>query len=390
MQHLLCEHVGGFELFEVKSFETLAQASFNDYMALNQVVDHISTLPVLDVADVTSQLRQLEAGMISENLKNFLEINNVKILHCDKSLKSALEKIGIVQKTSPNIQRGVKMHILKITKKKLNNQLLLGVSHAIARENIKYDLAREDNIAIYTAYEIEHIEQDIQKLYEKMMKLVSWYIPGTDNDDVSLILDLLNGEEQMKEPTTKEDLIRKLKQDGMKRVPRDELDILKEYLQQIMDKKKSVGELETYLADKMKVLAPNLRQILGDRLCCKMIHKAGGLTNLSLYPASTLQVLGAEKSLFRSLKMKTRTPKHGLLYQLEYLNGNIGRMCRYIATKCSLAARIDCFSTDRTDEYGKSLRKLIEKKMKQTKSKGKIETTGEVLEKVQKKLAASK
>ncbi|KAM0680362.1 hypothetical protein GINT2_001418 [Glugoides intestinalis] len=388
MQHLLSEHVGGFELFEVKSFETLAQSSFNDYMALNQVVNHVSTLPTLDVADVASQIRQLEIGIISESLKNFLEINNVKVLHCDKSLKSALEKIGIAQKTSPNIQRGVKMNIHKITKKNLNNQLLLGVSHSIARENIKYDLAREDNIAIYTASEIEHIEQDIEKLNEKMMKLISWYIPGTNNDTVSFVFDLLNGQEVVEEPSTKEELVRKIKQDALNKIPADEFNILKEYLQQIMEKKKAFEELEAYLAEKMKVLAPNLRQILGDRLCCKMIHKAGGLTNLSLYPASTLQVLGAEKSLFKSLKMKTKTPKHGLLYEIEYLNGNIGRMCRYIATKCSLAARIDCFSTDRTDEYGKGLRKLIDKKMKQ--AKGKIETTGEVLEKVQKKLEASK
>lgn len=40
----------------------------------------------------------------------------------------------------------------------------------------------------------------------------------------------------------------------------------------------------------------------------------GSLLNLAKHPASTVQILGAEKALFRALKTKRDTPKFGLIY----------------------------------------------------------------------------
>lgn len=370
-EHLLIEHVTGFELFELKAFESLAQNSYNDYMALTQVVNHVSSLPIEDINEIVSTIKNLENGEISEKLKNFLQINNVKILHCDKSLKNGLKDINIEQKSSLNITRGVKLNLSKFIENKNTKQIRMSSALNLAKENIKYDLEREDNIVIPLGYEIDNIEKDIDNLKNKVNKMINWYIPG---NTLSL-----------------EELYEKV--ETFKEIPIYDITVIKEYLKMIVEKEKLYKELEEYLAEKMKILAPNLRHILDDKICCKMIHKAGGLMNLCLYPSSTLQLLGAEKSLFRSLKMKTRTPKYGLLYQLSYINHSsryAGRVCRFIATKCSIAARIDCFSEDRSGEYGKELRKLIDKKIQSYKKKDvEVESTAEVMKRVEKRLIDS-
>jgi nucleolar protein 56 len=76
----------------------------------------------------------------------------------------------------------------------------------------------------------------------------------------------------------------------------------------IADYRKS---LTSYLAEKMNLVAPSLTALLGERIGARLISHAGSLTNLSKYPASTVQILGAEKALFRALKTKGNTPKVG-------------------------------------------------------------------------------
>lgn len=106
--------------------------------------------------------------------------------------------------------------------------------------------------------------------------------------------------------------------------------------------------LQKYLSDKMGVVAPNLASLIGDTVGARLISHAGSLTNLSKYPASTVQILGAEKALFRALKTKGNTPKYGLIYHSTFIGRagtkNKGRISRFLANKCSIASRIDCFS----------------------------------------------
>ena len=73
-------------------------------------------------------------------------------------------------------------------------------------------------------------------------------------------------------------------------------------------------QLSSYLASRMNQVAPNVAALIGDIVGARLISKAGSLTNLSKYPASTVQILGAEKALFRALKTKGNTPKYGLIY----------------------------------------------------------------------------
>lgn len=92
------------------------------------------------------------------------------------------------------------------------------------------------------------------------------------------------------------------------------------------------------------------------------------MTNLAKVPASTVQILGAEKALFRALKTKGNTPKYGLIYHSTFIGRadakNKGRISRYLANKCSIATRIDSFSDQPCRLYGEKLREQVEERLK--------------------------
>jgi len=127
-------------------------------------------------------------------------------------------------------------------------------------------------------------------------------------------------------------------------------------------------ELAEYLRAKMSGVAPNLATLIGDQVGARLIAHAGSLTNLAKYPASTVQILGAEKALFRALKTKGNTPKYGLLFHSTFIGRagtkNKGRISRYLANKCSIASRIDCFADIPTNVFGERLRQQVEDRLK--------------------------
>lgn len=100
----------------------------------------------------------------------------------------------------------------------------------------------------------------------------------------------------------------------------------------------------------------------------RLISHAGSLLNLAKYPSSTVQILGAEKALFRALKKKGNTPKYGLIYHSTFIgragSKNKGRISRFLANKCSIASRIDCFTDNGTDVFGSKLKEQVEERLK--------------------------
>ncbi|MHA1167775.1 MAG: NOP5/NOP56 family protein [Candidatus Hodarchaeales archaeon] len=105
-----------------------------------------------------------------------------------------------------------------------------------------------------------------------------------------------------------------------------------------------------YIERFMPDIAPNLTELLGYKLACRLLAKAGSLKNLALKPASTIQVYGAEAALFRHIKSGSDPPKHGLIFQSEYIHGAKrhlrGKIARLLAGKISIAARVDYFTGD--------------------------------------------
>jgi nucleolar protein 56 len=106
-------------------------------------------------------------------------------------------------------------------------------------------------------------------------------------------------------------------------------------------------DLETYMDSTMEEVAPNTKYLVGSLLGARLIAVAGGLMNLAKRPASTIQILGAEKALFRSLKTGTRPPKHGMIFQHTMVHDakrwQRGKIARALAGKLAIATRADAF-----------------------------------------------
>ena len=124
-----------------------------------------------------------------------------------------------------------------------------------------------------------------------------------------------------------------------------------EILQRLADQIISLSTLRRTLVEQvefmMKTVAPNIKELLTAPVGARLIAKAGSLSKLAILPASTIQVLGAEKALFRSLRTGANPPKHGLLFQHSLIHSapkwQRGKIARALASKLAIAARIDLF-----------------------------------------------
>ncbi len=141
--------------------------------------------------------------------------------------------------------------------------------------------------------------------------------------------------------------------------------------------------LAKHLEDEMEYNAPNIKDILGSTIGARMIAKVGSLERLAMLPASTIQVLGAEKALFRALKTGSRPPKHGIIFQHTLVHSaprwQRGKVARVLATKVALAARVDAYSGIRDPSIMKKLEERVEEiKEKYKEDKVEVEAKAEV------------
>jgi nucleolar protein 56 len=119
----------------------------------------------------------------------------------------------------------------------------------------------------------------------------------------------------------------------------------------------------------MNKIAPNITQVAGATIGARLIARAGGLERMARLPASTIQVLGAEKALFRAIRTGSRPPKHGILFQHEAVHmapkWQRGKIARTLANKIAIAARIDYYRGTKANE----LTGLFEKRLAEIKIK---------------------
>merc|ERR1712066_168307 len=138
------------------------------------------------------------------------------------------------------------------------------------------------------------------------------------------------------------------------------------------------AKLYEYLKNRMEAIAPNLTLLVGELVGARLIAHAGNLVNLAKHPASTIQVLGAEKALFRALKTKKDTPKYGLIYHASLVGQssakNKGKMSRMLAAQAALALRYNAFgdADESTLEVGINSRAKLECRLKVLET-GKVE-----------------
>ncbi len=123
------------------------------------------------------------------------------------------------------------------------------------------------------------------------------------------------------------------------------------------------ASIEEYLKKAMPELAPNLTNIAGHTLGARLLRLAGSLAKLASMPSSTVQVIGANNALFKHLKGKAPSPKHGVIFRHPYVNTAPrrlrGKIARAVASKISLAARCDCYSGELKESLPEELERKI-------------------------------
>lgn len=133
----------------------------------------------------------------------------------------------------------------------------------------------------------------------------------------------------------------------------ENLSIIKKLANEVIMQTELRKILAQQIEEMMEKIAPNIKELLTATVGARLMAKAGSLQKLSVMPASTIQIIGAEKALFRSLKTGAPPPKHGILFQHPILHSapkwQRGKMARAIASKVAIAGRIDLFRNGEKD-----------------------------------------
>ena len=222
----------------------------------------------------------------------------------------------------------------------------------LAIYRMKKAQAGEDKHLIQAINSIDEIDESISKLIERIREWYALYFPEMDL--------IKNNETYIKliyENKTKEEIIN-AKSDAFPSdmldieddINPEDLNIMNNYAKSIYELQQTRKNIINYIDSKMDSIAPNLKLLVGSSLGAKLISHAGGLKRLATYPSSTVQIMGAEKALFRHLKSGDRPPKYGLIYQHPQVRGakwwNRGKIARLLAGRISLAVRKDVFTHD--------------------------------------------
>ena len=238
----------------------------------------------------------------------------------------------------------------------------------LAIHKIKKSSQEEDKLLIQAINSVDDIDESISKLVERIRDWYTIYFPEMDtisNNEtyIKLIAESENREDILE--NFMEHFSEEIEESTGADIEEDDLVMLKSFAESIYSLQKSRKELETYIDSKMEAIAPNLRDLLGSTLGAKLIAHIGSIKRLATYPASVIQIMGAEKAIFRHLKTGERPPKHGLIFQHPSVRGakwwNRGKIARNLALKITLAVRKDVFS----GEYDPSIAEDYLKKVEQ-------------------------
>ncbi|NXU44309.1 NOP56 protein, partial [Drymodes brunneopygia] len=303
---------------------------------------------------------------------------------------AVLEELGVQCQTGgvvAELMRGIRLHFPALVRgltAQSAAKAQLGLGHSYSRAKVKFNVHRVDNMIIQSISLLDQLDKDINTF---SMRVRSWYgyhfpelikiVPENSmycrvakfiGNRRELSEESLEGLEEIVMDSAKAQAILEASRSsmGMDISPLDLINI-ESFSRRVISLSEYRKGLQEYLRSKMSQVAPSLSALIGEVVGARLISHAGSLTNLAKYPASTVQILGAEKALFRALKTRGNTPKYGLIFHSTFIGRaaakNKGRISRYLANKCTIASRIDCFSEVPTSVFGDKLREQVEERL---------------------------
>jgi nucleolar protein 56 len=334
----------------------------------------------------------------------------------DKLGSSIQDALGVTCQRSGPVQellRGIRLHFTKMIKELREGDLekaQLSLGHHYSRAKVKFNIHRVDNMIIQSISLLDQLDKDVNTFSMRVREWYSWHFPEMvkivpDNymfaQLVKLIKDKTNITEDIVEqittivgdPDKAKEVYDAAKTSMGTDISEIDLKSIEDFTERVIHLTEYRQKLQQYLQKKMNDCAPNLSALMGESLGARLVARAGSLTNLAKFPASTVQILGAEKALFRALKTKGNTPKYGLIFASSFIQKanqkNKGRISRYLANKASLASRIDSFTENPGATggiFGQKLKEQLEERMifyeKGTKPRKNIDVMREALKEV--------
>ncbi|KAJ5750162.1 Nucleolar protein 58 [Penicillium manginii] len=236
--------------------------------------------------------------------------------------------------------------------------MALGLSHSLARHKLKFSPDKIDTMIVQAIGLLDDLDKELNTYAMRVKEWYGWHFPELAkilNDNIAYSrLVLKMGMRSNWETVDLSEILPEEIETAVKlaadrsmgtEISEEDLENIQSLATQVVEFYEYRSRLASYLTSRMNAIAPNLTALVGDLVGARLIAHAGSLTSLSKSPASTIQILGAEKALFRALKTKHDTPKYGLIYHASLIGQatgrNKGKMARILAAKASLGIRVD-------------------------------------------------
>ncbi|KAJ6627353.1 hypothetical protein B0H10DRAFT_1994052 [Mycena sp. CBHHK59/15] len=330
------------------------------------------------VEDITA----LQKGKLGKGLKDFLTEEIVdkgkskeSLLVIDPHLSHSIAKklsinVSALEGKNEDLWRGIRSQLTAL----LNGvdpkdlaTMSLGLSHSLSRFKLKFSPDKVDTMVVQAIALLDDLDKEINIYAMRVKEWYGWHFPEmakiiVDNIAYAKVIQLMgfrtNAASTSFEAILPEDLEAVLKAAAEISMGTEISDSDIAHIHSLCDQVISISayrtQLAEYLRNRMSAIAPNLTALVGELVGARLISHAGSLLSLAKHPASTVQILGAEKALFRALKTKHDTPKYGLIYHASLIGQAPpklkGKMARMVATKAALSIRVDAL----TDSDGKS------------------------------------
>lgn len=226
-----------------------------------------------------------------------------------------------------------------------------------ARKKVTIAISSRDNILIQCVGAVDELNKSSNLLFERLTEWYGMYFPEFKTPDNAkyvagvLVIDRKNPSlpelEKVFGPQAPT-LFGRMKVSIGTDLSGEDLARIRLLAAQIQALWSLRDEIEAYEAKVASELCPNLSHIAGPELAAKLVAQAGGLHRISTFPSSTIQVLGAEKALFKHLKSGSKPPKHGLIFQHAMIGKSPkkarGKLARALAAKLTIASKADAIS----------------------------------------------
>ncbi|KAK7422846.1 Nucleolar protein 58 [Neonectria punicea] len=238
------------------------------------------------------------------------------------------------------------------------DRMALGLSHSMSRHRLKFSADKVDSMIIQAIKLLDDLDKELNVYAMRTKEWYGWHFPEMAkilNDNlayarvvlsVGMRTSMVDSDLSEILPEEVEAAIKAAAEISMgTEITDEDLENIKLLADQVITYTEYRAQLSSYLESRMRAIAPNLTALVGYLVGARLIAHAGSLISLAKSPGSTIQILGAEKALFRALKTKHDTPKYGLIYHSSLIGQatgrNKGKIARMLASKAALGLRVD-------------------------------------------------